>query len=172
MPFPITPGRDFGFARSLGEDGGFPSKPATRDGTLCQSWFNKERRGLACSAASSHCGRSLILCVGASIRPPPAFALMLLGRIFPPASRLHPSRRMPFVLRSPPPSLSPSLFPLGMHLALRLISVAFGLALRLIPRRVPSPCALGPHRPAPLGHALLAPSQPMPDVSRETLRSS
>lgn len=61
--FPITPGHDFSFAKSLGEDGGFPSKPATRDGALCQSWFNREGRGLARSAASFRRGCPLVSCV-------------------------------------------------------------------------------------------------------------
>lgn len=104
-------------------------------------------------------------CVQCRVFPSRSPSRLVRGRFDPSSSRVRPhapwphlpscfqtASIAPYALRTAiAPALSVAFaLPLGTHLALRLTSVAFGLALRLTPLRVPSPCA-PPHRPASLG---------------------
>ena len=104
-------------------------------------------------------------CVQCRVFPSRSPSRLVRGRFDPSSSRVRPhapwphlpscfqtASIAPYALRTAiAPALSVAFaLPLGTHLALRLTSVAFGLALRLTPLRVPSPCA-PPLRPASLG---------------------
>lgn len=114
-------------------------------------------------------------CVQCRVFPSRSPSRLVRGRFDPSSSRVRPhapwphlpscfqtASIAPYALRTAiAPALSVAFaLPLGTHLALRLTSVAFGLALRLTPLRVPSPCA------PPIVLRLLAPPPPPPSPCR------